>query len=45
MRSHHQAIGGALVVSVGLMLFGLHPAADVAPSGAVEAASSPQALQ
>jgi pimeloyl-ACP methyl ester carboxylesterase len=45
MRSLHKAIGGALVVALSLTLFGLHPAAGAAPSGAVEAASSPQVLQ
>src|SRR5215831_17545956 len=44
MWSLHQALGGALLVAVGLTLFGLHPAAGAAPSGAVDTASAPQAL-
>jgi hypothetical protein len=45
MWSLHEAIAGALLVTVGLTLFGLHPAVGAAPSGAVDAASAPQALQ
>jgi len=44
MWSLHEAIVGALLVAVGLTLFGLHPAVGAAPSGAVDAASAPQAL-